>query len=42
MKRSGKPKLDPVWSIVILAVGALAVWLAWNSEPAARWWPSVP
>jgi hypothetical protein len=31
-----KPKLDPVWSLVILAVGALAVWLAWNSEPVAR------
>ena len=39
MKRSGKPKLDPVWSAVILARGALAVFLAWNSEPAARWWP---
>ena len=36
-----KPKLDPIWSVVILAVGALAVWLAWNSESAARFWPAA-
>ena len=39
MKRKFDPKFDLPWLIVFALIGGLAVYLAWKSEPIARYWP---
>ncbi len=40
-RRKFRPKVDVPGIIIILALGGIAVWLAWNSGPVAAIWPAA-